>query len=344
MSENKKKVTIEDVAAYAGLSTATVGRVIGNYGSVSERSRKKVQEAVDALGYLPNAIAQGLRSRNTMTIAVILASIKNNFCNSLVYAIEEHAMEFGYNVLICNTHEELEKEIQQLQNVSSKQVDGIVMISVCTADQDIPENMRYLYEGHKIPVVYVDRKIKGLHAELIQSNNEQMSYDAAVYFVSQGHKKIGVIGTKDYSTVRDRIRGYKNALQDFDIEVDESMIVATDVFQKNAGGKAAAQLLDNHPDLTALYVLNNSLLSGVLIELKRRNLKIAEDISLIAWDDEEINELLDITSVAQPVEEIGKCAMNRLIDKIEHKDRSFEYRLQQLPARIIYRKSCKKIN
>ncbi len=339
-AENKM-VTIMDVAKKAGVSRATVGRVIGNYGSVSEKSREKVMNAVNELGYLPNAIAQGLRSDNTKTIAVVLASIKNNFCNELIYAIEKEAMEYGYNVLICNTHENLEKESLQLQSVYSKQVDGIIMISVCTADQSIPKQLRHLYEGQKIPIVYVDRKIKGLQAELIQSNNKQVSYEITDYLISMGHKKIGVIGTKDYSTVRDRIQGYKDALNHAGIAVDESLIVDSHDLQNGAGGLMTARLLDTHKDLTALYVLNNTLLSDTLLELKHRGLSIPDDISLITWDDEGFNELLDITSVVQPVEGIGRCAVKRLMEKIEHPNRKEEYCLHQLEARVIYRKSCR---
>lgn len=342
-SNHNNNLTIDDVAKRAGVSRATAGRVVGNYGNVSEKTRAKVMKAVKELDFRPNAIAQGLRSQNTKTLAAIIGNIKNSYINALVFAIEDEAMKHGYNVLICNTNEQEQKEIDHLQLAYSKRVDGILLTSVYTADHMIPDHLRHLYDGD-VPIVLVDRKIKGLNVDLVQSNNEEASYKAAQHLISLGHRRIGLIGTRDYSTVRDRIRGYKRALKDTGIPLDESIIVDAEYAQQHAGRTLTAKLLDENRDITALYVLNNMLCGGVLLELKRRGLEVPRDISLLTWDDEEVNQLFDITTVAQPVEETGQLATQRLLELIEHPYLRKEKRTLRLNAEVLYRNSCKKVN
>ncbi len=338
MESNNQTVTIDDVAKLAGVSKATVGRVIGNYGSVSEKSRQKVMEAVKELDYVPNTIAQGLRSHSTKTIAVVLGSIKNSYCNELVYAIEKEAMKRGYNVLICNTHENLDKEIQHLRNIRSRQVDGVILIPVYTVGKVIPEKYRHLYENLNIPMVFVDRNIMGIEKDLVQSKNEEASYEATKYLISLGHKNIGVIGTVAYSTVQDRIKGYRRALQESGIAVNASLVVDAEYSEKHVGQKLAAKLLEEHPELTALYVLNNTLCGSVLLELKKRNLHTPDDLSLLTWDDDDLNELFDITTIVQYVEEIGRSAVKRLFELMA--DSQLKAEVQRIDTEMIIRKSC----
>lgn len=338
MENRNQTFTIDDVAKLSGVSKATVGRVIGNYGSVSEKTRKKVMEAVRELDYVPNTIAQGLRSHSTKTIAVVLGSIKNNYCNELVYAIEKEAMKRGYNVLICNTHENLDKEIQHLQNIRSRRVDGVILIPVYTEGKVIPEKYRHLYENLNIPMVFVDRNILGIEKDLVQSKNEEASYEATKYLISLGHKHIGVIGTVAYSTVQDRIKGYRRALQEAGIPVDASLLVDAEYSEKRAGQMLATRLLEEHPEITALYVLNNTLCGSVLLELKRRGLQMPDDLSLMTWDDDELNELFDITTVVQHIEEIGHVAVEKLFEKMEKPE--MEVKVQRIDTEMIIRKSC----
>lgn len=334
-----QNITIDDVAKLAGVSRATAGRVVGGYGSVSEKSREKVLSAVNELNYSPNVIAQGLRSHSTKTIAVILGSIKNNYCNALVYAVEKEALKKGYNVIICNTHEDVEKEIMHLQNMRNRQVDGIILMSALKADEEIPEVYRELYESD-FPLVFVDRKIRGMERSVFQSNNTEASRNAARYLLELGHRKIGVIATADYSTVRERIQGYKEALEEYNVTLADDSIVSVSLNDMEDSRYATVKLLDAHPDITAIYVLNNSLCNGVLLELKKRNRKLGKDISLIVWDDEALNELFDITTVVQQIEKIGKTATQKLLEQIKNVKPGPEEKAGIFETHIVIRKSC----
>ena len=322
MSDDRT-ITIDDVAKLAGVSRATAGRVVGNYGSVSEKSRERVWDAVRQLDYQPNLIARGLRSQTTKTIAVIVGSIRNTYSTALVYAVEKEAQKKGYNVLICTTHEDIEKELKHLKDLNSRKVDGVILMSAYRADANMDKKYKEFYIS-KLPIVFVDRSIPGINRDVIQSENFDASYKATKYLMDMGHRKIGIIATSNFSTVQERIKGYKAAFANAGIEYDESLIASVDELS----------------DKIALYILNNSLCSGVLLDLKERQMKIPQDISLLVWDDEEYNELLDITTIEQPITEIGKQATRRLFELIGEPEETTDFECKKLDPELIIRKSC----
>ena len=334
-----RTITIDDVAKLAGVSRATAGRVVGNYGSVSEKSRERVWDAVRQLDYQPNLIARGLRSQTTKTIAVIVGSIRNTYSTALVYAVEKEAQKKGYNVLICTTHEDIEKELKHLKDLNSRKVDGVILMSAYRADANMDKKYKEFYIS-KLPIVFVDRNIPGINRDVIQSENFDASYKATKYLMDMGHRKIGIIATSNFSTVQERIKGYKAAFANAGIEYDESLIASVDELSDKMSRKVCHEFLEEHPDITALYILNNSLCSGVLLDLKERKMKIPQDISLLVWDDEEYNELLDITTIEQPITEIGKQATRRLFELIGEPEETTDFECKKLDPELIIRKSC----
>lgn len=338
MSDDRT-ITIDDVAKLAGVSRATAGRVVGNYGSVSEKSRERVWDAVRQLDYQPNLLARGLRSQTTKTIAVIVGSIRNTYSTALVYAVEKEAQKKGYNVLICTTHEDIEKELKHLKDLNSRKVDGVILMSAYRADANMDKKYKEFYIS-KLPIVFVDRNIPGINRDVIQSENFDASYKATKYLMDMGHRKIGIIATSNFSTVQERIKGYKAAFANAGIEYDESLIASVDELSDKMSRKVCHEFLEEHPDITALYILNNSLCSGVLLDLKERQMKIPQDISLLVWDDEEYNELLDITTIEQPITEIGKQATRRLFELIGEPEETTDFECKKLDPELIIRKSC----
>lgn len=338
MSDDRT-ITIDDVAKLAGVSRATAGRVVGNYGSVSEKSRERVWDAVRQLDYQPNLIARGLKSQTTKTIAVIVGSIRNTYSTALVYAVEKEAQKKGYNVLICTTHEDIEKELKHLKDLNSRKVDGVILMSAYRADANMDKKYKEFYIS-KLPIVFVDRNIPGINRDVIQSENFDASYKATKYLMDMGHRKIGIIATSNFSTVQERIKGYKAAFANAGIEYDESLIASVDELSDKMSRKVCHEFLEEHPDITALYILNNSLCSGVLLDLKERQMKIPQDISLLVWDDEEYNELLDITTIEQPITEIGKQATRRLFELIGEPEETTDFECKKLDPELIIRKSC----
>lgn len=339
---SKRNITIEDVAKMAGVSRATAGRVVGGYAHVSEQKRDKVMQAVDALNYRPNAVAQGLRKKNTKTIAVIVGSIKVNYCNKLVYAIDKEAHKLGLTVIVCNSHENVELEVQLLQNMVERNVDGIILMSAFEDIKEIPEVYLDLYYGEKIPVVFVDKRIEGLNSNLIQSNNEEISYQAIRYLLSLGHRKIGILSTDNFSTARERIAGYRRAIQEAGIQFQKNWLKLASRRNQTVIREKTAELIEQE-EVSAIYILNNSLSISSLMEIKELGKSISKDISMLVWDDEEVDELLEITSIVQPIEEIGRMAVKNIIEMREQEINKHEIRKTILDAHIVFRNSCQAV-
>lgn len=330
-------VTIADVAKYAGVSTATVGRVVGGYGTVSSKTRDRVIDAIAELGYLPNVVAQGLRSKKTKTIAVLVGSVSNSFFANMVSAIENEAAEYGYNVIICNTNEDPELERKHIKNLQSRMIDGIILSSAYTNAEEIKEKELY-YSG--VPIVMVDRRVEGLDFDVIESENFAAGYKTTNYLLALGHRKIGVLGTGDYSTINDRIAGYQKALADRRIEfVPQRVLTARREKHKYNDREIDGYFFDNR-DLTAIMVLNNSLAEAVLLRLNRLELFDKNRLSMVCWDDASMNKLLGITTVLQFPEKMGREATRRIISIIEKKELPGE-KISLIGTELKIRSSCK---
>ena len=338
--KNKKQVTILDVAERAGVSRAPAGRIIGNYGTASEEAKEKVLRAIKELDYTPNVIAQGLRSKSTKTIGVVVGSIKNNFCNQFLYAVEKVCLDKGYNVLFCNTNEEPGREIEQLKNLRARQVDGIVLISAISKSKGIPKQYKSLYTG--MPIALADRRIKDLNLDIVTSGNFKGAYDATKHFIDLGHRKIAVLASSSYSTILERLDGYRQALQDHEIEHDETLeLIApfNDAFNEDS----IKELLEKNPGITAIMVLNNSLLCRLLEGLRNLNYRVPDDISVISWDDDDLNILMEIDTVVQQVEKMGQIAVERVFELIDPSARKGEPLSVTLGTVFKERKSCRKM-
>lgn len=332
-------VTIADVARLAGVSTATVGRVVGSYGAVNPRTRERVLAAIGQLGYSPNVVAQGLRSKKTKTIAVIIGSVSNSFFANMVSAIENEAAEHGYNVIICNTNEDPEIERKHIKNLQNRMIDGIILSSAYTTDtaKDLREKEIY---SSGVPIVMVDRRVEGLELEVIESDNFSAGYRTTNYLIALGHRKIGILGTGNYSTINDRIAGYRKALGDRKIEFAPRRVLTTYRMRNQYNEAEIANYFLANRDLTAIMLLNNSLAEAVLLHLKGLGIRSPEELSIVCWDDAGMNKLLGLTTVLQFPEEIGREAARRVIGQIEKRPLPGE-KINLIGTEMKIRSSCR---
>ena len=336
MSNNR--ITIADVAKSAGVSAATVGRVVGGYGTVSSKTRDKVMQAIAELGYSPNVVAQGLRSRKTKTIAVVIGSISNSFFATMVNAIENEADEYGYNVIICNTNEDPELEMKQIVNLQARMIDGIILSSAWPVGSMKPEKESVYRCG--VPVVMVDRRVEGLDFDVIESENFAGSYKTTNYLIALGHRKIGILGTGNYSTINDRIAGYKQALADRKIEFQPRRVLTPRRKKNQYNTMEIDNFFLSNRDMTAVMILNNSLAETALLRLDHLAAYDRDKLSIICWDDAGMNKLLGLTTVQQFPEEIGREAAKRVIGLIEKRDLPGEKK-NIIGTELIIRSSCK---
>ena len=343
-SENghSESVTIKRVAERAGVSAATAARAMGKYGSVSEKTRRRVLDAARELSYVPNAIAKSMRGQRTRTIGAIIGDIQAPFFSKLAFAIEDFANRRGYNVLVCNTNEKPERELRHLQSLFERRVDGIILSSTQRFNSEMGQDIRRLYES-EIPLVTVDRQVNGLKRPLVQCNNLGGSYQAGKYLLELGHRNIGVIASNQFvNSTREREAGFRMALAEYNLTLRPGMIrYCEESFITEAGRRITKDLLDDNPDITALYLLNNPLYRSAWLELKARGARIPEDISLLGWGDVELAEAWDITAVTQPIQNIGIRAAEILFDMIDNRTRH-EDDVVVFDTAIVYRSSCAK--
>jgi len=330
---------IKDIAKRVGVSTATVSHVINKTRFVSEELIAKVLKGIQELNYQPNAIARSLVKKRTHTIGIIISDILNPFYTAIVRGIEDVTHKGGYNVMLCNTDEDPEKEKLYIQVLLEKRIDGL---AISTAFQDGAHP--FLAQLRMIPLVNIVRKIKGLAADAVVGDNIGGAYKAIEHLIKLGHRRIGIIsGPSGLSSGAERLKGCKKAFEDHRITIDDSLIKFGD-FKKESGYYLTKEVLQRRDPPTAIFVTNNQMTIGALSALNELKMRIPEDISLISFDDMEWYSFLNppITTVEHPPYLMGKTAGEMLIQKISKKRKKPKKVLFQ--SNLIIRKSTSPVS
>ena len=353
------RVSIKDVAKYAGVSTATVSHVINQTRFVSEETRQKVLDAIETLNYQPSAIARGLATNATQTIGLIVADITNPFFTAVARGVEDEINRHGYHTIFSNTDEDPEREDEYLRLLSARQIDGLIIAPARVHS----ERLVRMSEGG-MPILLIDRDATGVRAPLVCVDNEGGAYQAVKYLIELGHRRIGILmGMETISTHVLRLNGYKRALIEAGLPSDEALIARTDnwfdlpqgdqvasapprslsnVQMTPATFNALQQLLDLPDRPTAIFITNNQMTLGTLYALKERQLRCPDDISIISFDDHEWAPLFTppITAVRQPTYHLGQTAASLLMQLV--KGEEVEYP-SPLPVEFKIRESCRRL-
>lgn len=307
--------TIKDVAKAANVSVATVSRVLHNLNGYSDKTKVKVLEAVEELGYYPNAIARGLINKRTQTLGVLFPNVSSGFTSQLLYGIEEAANERGYSVIVCNTAEDGKRTMKYLQVLREKQVDGVVFTSELLKD----EYYRQL-KDMKMPVVLVNTHSAKYSIPYVKVDDRQASYQATAYLIEKGHNDIAMIAGTPWDTVAGipRVEGYRQALTDHGIPFDEAKI-AYGNFHMESGRTAMAKLLEEAPAFTALFAASDEMAIGAMGMAFEKGIKVPEELSIIGYDDLNLAKIIfpPLTTIHQPLTEMGRLAVEKLISLIE---------------------------
>ncbi|MEJ2594237.1 MAG: LacI family DNA-binding transcriptional regulator [bacterium] len=337
---DQRKTNIKDIAKGTGLSITTVSRVLNGKAKqyrISEKSKKKIIEAAKALNYIPNQIAVNLQSGRTRTIALIIPSLMNPYFSRIAGLINMELQHMGYATLIsdCNENPELEKE--ELMQMNSRNVEGIIIAPCGNSAVQLG-----LFQNLKIPVVCLDRYIEGLEIPFVSTDNYQGAYKATKHFIKNGHTHIVCIqGIESSMPNKLRIKGFKAALEEEGINT--SSISGYDFSVQN-GYTETLLLLQNKPIPTAIFALSNTIALGCMKALKECNFRIPEDISLIAFDDHPYLDYLStpLTCVAQPLNDICKIAVQLLFSLINNEE--IKSKQVFLQPTLKFRESVKQLN
>lgn len=305
--------TIRDVARKAGLSVATVSRVMSGRGYVSPSSRERVLRAAEALAYVPNGMARGLKTQRSGLIALLVPEIVNGFYTTISRGVEDVANANGRQVIVGNTDEDVAKERAYVDLMIASRVDGVIMAPAGRSTT----SLRTL-TGAGIPTVLIDRALPDGAADIVRGDSRGGAKTLTRHLLNKGHRRIALInGHLDTSVAQEREGGYREALTEADVKVDDRLISSGTWFIDDAAVRAGA-LLDRGVAPTAILATNSFMVIGTLRALRERGLSVPEVISLVCFDDLEWAAEIDpfLTALSQPAYEMGATAMRLLVERI----------------------------
>ncbi|MBX7236848.1 MAG: LacI family transcriptional regulator [Caldilineales bacterium] len=325
--------TVYTVAERAGVSVATVSRVLNNSPKVREKTKARVLKVMEELNYQPNASARGLALNRTEVIALIFPDISGPFYTEVIRGVESEADKNNYNVLIYGTHGKIERG--RFLRLLPTKVDGLILMARSVED-------KYVFDLHsrKIAFVLLSRQIDGLEADCIMTNNIEGAFAAVEHLLGHGHRRIGFIsGPVDSPDSKARFEGYRQALQSHGLPFLPQVVERGDFLQ--AGGyQAMNRLLDQTDTPSAVFAANDEMALGAIDAVQARGLNIPGDIAIIGFDDIGMASFArpPLTTIRQPMRDLGKLAVRQLLRRIGTPDAQPE--TVRLPTQLIVRQSC----
>ncbi|WP_372772310.1 LacI family DNA-binding transcriptional regulator [Mangrovibacterium sp.] len=336
--DNKASVTIHDIARELKISASTVSRALNDNPRISKATKDKIKEMALKMGYQPNTIASNLRNQKTNTIGIVVPLINRHFFSSFISGVEEVASTSGYNVIISQSNDLLEKEKQIVHSLFSNRVDGLIAsLSMQTNEFDHFQ----LFSKKNIPIVFFDRVVPELEAHKIVVDDFMVGVKATEHLISQGYKRIAhLAGPTVLHTYRDRMAGYRSALEKNNIPIDDSLIIFNRLTRID-GQEAIKQLLALPHPPDAVFCGNDISALSMMVYLKKIGVRIPEDFGLIGFSNEPFSEVVtpSISTLEQPAFKMGLKAGELLIQEIERKTRSSKHLTITMPTELIVRES-----
>lgn len=308
--------TISEVAKPAGVSVATVSRVLNNPKIVTDSTRIKVEAAIKELSYEPNVLGRNLRTAESRLLLTLIPSISNPFYTEIMNGIEDTALELGYNILLCETNSNPVRQATYFNLIKNKLADGIIAMDP-TVDREA-----LLMLSNNYPVVKCSEHDEDELISYVTIDNVKAAYDAVRHLINQGHKKIAIINaTGDFQYARDRQRGYEKALQESGLLVNPDWIYHAESLKFEQGQYAMRQLLKRPNRPTAIFAVSDILAIGALKEINITGLNIPGEIALIGFDKISFSNMTypTLTTISQPRYNMGVLSATMLIDKIKGK-------------------------
>ena len=307
-------ITMKDIAKQAGVSVATVSYVVNKSRWVSPELTARVLDAIQQLGYSPNAVARNLRQNRTQMIGLIVPDSSNPFFAEIAKGIEDAGFEAGYSVILCNSNASLERELVYLNLLQSKRVDGIIFIATTTQVEQIRPVVK-----SGIPVVIFYRELPGLGVDTFQIDNFKAGYLATQHLIELGHREIACIQPASPVTPSGlRVDGYQKAMQEAGLAAPEALMPRGDN-RVSGGKKAALELVESGLPFSAIFSANDAMAIGAIRALRELGYSIPENVSIVGVDDIILASYCEppLTTVAQPKYDAGCQAINFLIERIQ---------------------------
>ncbi len=339
-------LTIKDIAKALGLSTSTVSRALRDSYEISAETKKMVLDYAEKNNYHPNPIALSLKERRSRSIGVIVCEIANSYFSQTINGIESIAYNNGYNVIIAQSRESFDREVLNLQYLTSRSIDGLI-ISISTETTDFS----FLKELHQkgMPIVFFDRIVSEIDTHKVIADNFKGAYEATVHLINSGYKRIATVSNPALlSITKERLAGYKAALQDHDIEFDDKLVK----YCQHGGmivsevEKVVDELLNLKQKPDAVFALADKLTTNCLRIFKVKGIDVPGDMGLLGFSNTDLTELLDppLSVIRQPAFEMGEIATTLLLQLIESKRPVTSFETRVLTTDLLIRNSTRQLN
>lgn len=335
-----KKITIKDIAKELNTNYSTVSRALNNSSRISEETKKKVKDKAKLMGYQPNSFAQQLKKGSSNTIGLVVPRINRVFFSNVINGVEIIAKQNGFNVIICQSNENLQEETDSIQTLLNNNVAGII-ISLSRESKDESSFKDILHK--KVPFVMFDRTLKKAHSNQVINNNFIGAYEVTIHLIEQGYKNIAHLTGPLYVNVyAERLNGYKQALTENNISYNDNLVVE-DALTKQKGYAATEKLVKDNIKFDAIFATGDYAALGAMTCLQENNIKIPQEVGVAGFANEPFTELIGLTTVEQFSTEIGKSAATLLFEDILEKSLSRDKNMEINPQLIIRKSTNKKI-
>ncbi len=311
-----KEITIYDLAHQLKLSSATVSRALKDDPQISVKTRKKIFELAEKMGYRTNYFARNLRSQKTNTIGCIVHELQSSFINSVLAGIEKVTAEAGYDLLIAHSAESYKREIANAKNLFQKRVDGLIA-SLSIDSENLDHFQSFTEKG--VPVVFFDRVGKNNNYTTVIIDNYQCGYKATEHLIDQGCRKIVIVTSNPARNVyAERLRGYKDALFDYGLPYDETLVIINDL-SENAGISSAHQILAMKPMPDGAFIANDFVAAVSMRVLKENNISIPDEIAIIGFNNDVIGKIVEpsLSTIHYAGREMGEVSARTIIGQLK---------------------------
>ncbi|WP_162418578.1 LacI family DNA-binding transcriptional regulator [Cyclobacterium roseum] len=311
----KKEITIYDIAENVGLSPTTVSRALSNHPRVHVNTRKKIMDAAKLLGYQSNIFASSLRKRRSKSIGVIVPKLNSPFQSSVLAGMEKIASQSGYNLVISQSMESLEKEISNTNIMYNSRVDGLLVSKAGTTDNI--EHFQSFF-NKEIPVLFFDRVPENNHSTGVVINNTQAIYDATSHLIKEGCKRIvHAVGNLQINVYADRLKGYKYALMDHGFVFNAENVISIEL-DEDSGERIVKKILKLSPRPDGLLVSNDTSAASCLMALKKRGIRVPQDIAIVGFNNDLISRMVEpnLSTINYPSYHMGEVAMKNLVNHL----------------------------
>ncbi|TRZ42501.1 LacI family DNA-binding transcriptional regulator [Robertkochia solimangrovi] len=339
----KKEVTIYDIARELNYSPSTISRALNDHKSISKKTIKVIKKAALEMGYRPNSLAASLRNNRSNTIGILISRINRPFMSTLISGIEETARKAGFNVIISQSNDSYENEVDNSKVLYDSRVGGLI-VSLAMETRNIEHFQQFRDQG--IPIVFVDRVPKTFSSYKVVIDNYTAGYNATKHLIDQGCRRIAhFAGAQRRNIYEDRKKGYLDALSEYGLPIDKDLIIHAKTLSFEEGEKATNKLLDLPHPPDGIFSANDTAAVSAIICAKKRGINIPEDLAIIGFNDDPIASIVDppLSTVTHPAAKMGKIAAQRIL---EHDQKNADNNLSEvtvLSTEIIVRASSKRI-